>query len=48
MKSLDVLATFCKFANKINNDNYSNWYVADVSSIGEDIIAFLDRISKTR
>ena len=40
--------TFCKFANKINNDNYSNWYVADVSSIGEDILKFLDRTSKTR
>lgn len=40
--------TFCKFAHKINHDNYSDWYVSDVSSIGEDVIKFLDRTSKTR
>lgn len=40
--------TFCTFAHKINHDDYSNWYVTEVSSIGEDIIRFLDRISKTR
>lgn len=40
--------TFCKFANKINHDDYSDWYVTDVSSIGEDVLKFLDRTSKTR
>ena len=30
--------TFCNFAHKINHDDYSDWYVTNISSIGEDII----------